>query len=170
MLASTMARNMTSFRFDIGSEGLFVLVTVHNASAPSTEDWAEWVVVCEQALKDTRGDLASAGNLVVTDGGAPNSEQRTRITQVLADAYTQPRVAVVTDSGIVRVAARAFALFNRDTRVFAPAQFGEAVDHVRCPRSALPELLAKIEARSDAVFGRNSNTCLRAVRTAFPSR
>lgn len=165
-----MARNMTSFRFESGHDGVFILVAVHNANAPSTEDWDEWTAVCDQARKDTGGNLAAASNLVVTDGGAPNAEQRTRITQVLADAYTQPRVAVVTDSPLVRVAARAFALFNRDTRAFAPAQFGDAVDHVRCPRSALPELLAKIEARSDAAFGRNSNTCLRAVRTAFPSR
>lgn len=166
-----MARNMVSFQLEsFGGDTPPIIVAVHNSSAPTAEDWDDWARYCEQALKQTRGDLSSMCNLVVTDGGAPNAEQRTRITQILADGYTQPRVAVVNDSAVVRLAVRAFSMFNRDTKAFAPTQFADAIEHVRWHRGDLPKLLEVIEERTDAVFGRNALSCLRAIRAAHPAR
>lgn len=161
---------MVGFKIDAPSNAGTILVAVHSANPPSPQEWQEWAAICEQALKASGGDLATSSNLVVTDGGAPDAEQRTRITRVLADAYTQPRVAVVTESSLVRLAVRAFAMFNRDTRAFAPSQFAEAVDHVRWPRFAIPQLLDAIEEHANAAFGRNSLACLRAIRAAHPER
>lgn len=166
-----MARNMVSFQLEsFGGDTPPIIVAVHNSNAPSHDDWDEWAKVCEHALKQTRGDLSSMCNLVVTDGGAPNAEQRTRITQIIADGYTQPRVAVVNDSAVVRLAVRAFAMFNRDTKAFAPTQFADAIEHVRWHRAELPKLLEIIEERADAVFGRSALSCLRAIRAAHPAR
>lgn len=166
-----MARQMVGFRLE-SFDGVSppIIVAVHNHNAPSEEDWDEWASICEQALKFTHGDLSSMCNLVITDGGAPNAEQRTRITKILAEGYTQPRVAVVNDSAVVRLAVRAFSMFNRDTKAFAPTQFGEAVEHVRWQRSDVSRLLQIIEERATPVFGGNTLSCLRAIRAAHPAR
>lgn len=161
---------MVGFKIDAPSNAGSILVAVHNANTPTAQEWQEWVALCEQELRASGGDLSTSSNLVVTDGGAPDAEQRTRITRVIVEAYTQPRVAVMTDSSIVRLAVRAFAMFNRDTRAFAPSQFAEAVDHVRWPRFAIPQLLNAIEEQANAAFGRSSLACLRAIRAAHPER
>jgi hypothetical protein len=89
-----------------------VLLCVHGAEDPRPEEWVAYVDYC---LKLPRSCNKA---LVVTDGGGPNAAQR----KVLQDRYLAKhddyRVAVLTDSAVVRGIVKALNWFNPLTQPF----------------------------------------------------
>lgn len=130
--------------FEVGAEigARRVLVAVHTKQAPTDAEWNAWLALLEQVGEEVGQDLARLPNLVVTDGGAPSTAQRTAVNMLVAQGKTLPPVAVVTDSLFVRTVLRGLTIFNPGTKAFAPAELGRALDHLGIPASAATTLAA----------------------------
>lgn len=118
-----------------------ILVAVHTSEPPSEAEWNGWVALLERCGRAVEQDLWRLPNLVVTDGGAPSTAQRTAVNVLIAQAKTMPPVAVVTDSILVRTLLRGFSIFNPRMRGFAPADFAAAIAHLGLPASEAPSLI-----------------------------
>lgn len=142
-----MTRNMA---YGVGAElgNRRVLVAVHTSGAPSESEWSSWVSFLEKLGAEVDQDLTRLPNLVITDGGAPTTQQRTAVNVLVAQGKTMPPVAVVTDSAMVRTMLRAFSLFNPRIRAFAPSEFGLAITHLGVPateQKALAQTCRRLE-------------------------
>ena len=136
-----MSRTMA---FEVGVElgNRRVLVAVHTKDAPSDEEWDSWLAFIDALGKQVDQDLARLPNLVVADGGAPSTAQRTAVNMLVAQGKTLPPVAVVTDSLLVRTLLRGFSIFNPSTKAFAPTELDRALEHLGIPGSAATALAA----------------------------
>jgi hypothetical protein len=96
------------------------LVVVHGTTHPSDADWEIYL----GALRRYAGVMEA--QLVVTDGGSPNSAQR-RASLEFARGRPVPPTAVVTSSVLARGAVTALSWFMKDRiRAFRPHEFDEA--------------------------------------------
>jgi hypothetical protein len=100
-------------------EGSFGL-TVHSAQPPSDSEWGEWMVGC-RAIKASELRV-----LVFTDGGGPNTLQRATFTEY--HRSEQPRIAVISTALHVRGIVTALSWFNKQIRLFSPAEARTALD------------------------------------------
>ena len=108
------------------------IVLVHNAMAPTDEEWDEWMHL-----------YAYESILVVTDGGAPTASQRkllkTRVDQLRAlPSYVpnmkEPKVATVTSSSFVRGVLTALGWFYHDSyAAFPPDHVAHALAYLGVP-------------------------------------
>ena len=146
-----MTRNMAHALANVGGQQVYV--ALHTKVAPSDEEWREWTTLLEKHGKAAEWDLAKTPNLVVTDGGAPSTAQRTVVNVLIAQAKTMPAVALVTDSTMVRAIARAFTIFNPRFRVFAPSQIREAAVHAGLASADVPELISALVRLEGDVLG-----------------
>lgn len=134
-----MTRNMAYSLAEVGGRQVFV--AVHTKQAPSDEEWAGWTSMLERHAKASDWNLGSVANLVITDGGAPSTAQRTAVNVLISQAKSYPAVALVTDSALVRTLIRAFSIFNPRIHVFAPADIGKAAEHLGFSRADVPQLI-----------------------------
>jgi hypothetical protein len=98
------------------------LVVVHNAVAPDDDDWQVFMDAWKQHLDKVKAQL------VYSDGGAPNSEQRrTSVAMISSRRAGPPPTAVLTDSMLGRGAVTALGWFIRERiRAFSPERMSEA--------------------------------------------
>jgi hypothetical protein len=89
-----------------------VLLCVHGSTDLQPEEWAAYVDYCLQ--------LPASCNkaLIVTDGGGPNAAQRRALQDRYLSKQKEYRVAVMTDSSVVRGIVTALSWFNPDIRAF----------------------------------------------------
>ena len=131
-----MARTM-AFRY---SDGL--LLVAHSAQSPSEADWAEYLRYCEHEMP-----RSCRRTLVLTRGGGPDAAQRKRVQTLIeriSQGQTEPlRVAVVTDSTLVRGIVTALNWFNPHTRAFASAALPEALRYLSVPAGETAERLGR---------------------------
>ncbi|HKY37779.1 MAG TPA: hypothetical protein VJN18_17675 [Polyangiaceae bacterium] len=109
------------------------LVWLHPVSDPSPTEWDACMARIEQLKVELQGDLDRFRTLVVSDGGAPNAQQRTRLFSDLMEGRT--RTAVVTCSlgnPIKRGIAATICWLNPEFRAFDPDQAAQAWEHIRC--------------------------------------
>lgn len=140
-----------------------VWLAIHTGQPPFPEEWNDWVKALETSAVATGWDSAQTPNLVITDGGAPNTAQRTAVNSLVAQAKTLPAVAVVTSSMIVRVMARGLSIFNPNLSVFAPAQLGQAIDHVGLRRGDIASVVAACLDLEAEVLGPGAVATLAAI-------
>jgi len=96
------------------------LVVVHGATHPNDVDWEIYLA----ALR--RNIAVIEAQLIVTDGGSPNSAQR-RASLEPAAGRPVPPTAVVTSSVLARGAVTALSWFMKDRiRAFRQSEFDEA--------------------------------------------
>ncbi len=156
-----MTRNMAFSLVRVGGQPVFV--ALHTKVAPSEEEWRDWTTLLEKHGKAAEWDLAKTRNLVVTDGGAPSTAQRTVVNVLIAQARSMPPVALVTDSTMVRAIVRAFSIFNPRFGVFAPAQIREAAAHVGVASADVPDLIAALVRLESEVLGAGAVNTLSAL-------
>lgn len=116
-----------------------ILVTVHNATAPTDADWDIYV----RAV--TREAPRIMYQLVWSSGGGPNAAQRKYAVEATKDAIGNkvPKTAVMTTSHAVRALVTLFNWFYPGAyTAFASTDFEGALAHVSVPRSEH----AKVEA------------------------
>ncbi len=123
-------------------DGLKLIVAVHPRTAPSDADWGEWLRFLDWNGPAVGWDLARSPNLVITDGGAPNTEQRTQVNVRVAQSKSFPPVAVVTRSLVVRTLIRGFSIFNPLSRTFAPNDLDAAMTHLGFSPARTSEVIA----------------------------
>lgn len=107
-----------------------LLVILCREAPPTDADWSQYINAVSASAAKLSANLANILTLVLSDGGAPNAMQRTRLTEFHEKSSTRAPVSLISDSPLVRGAARAMALFNPKFKVFAPDSFLTALDHL----------------------------------------
>lgn len=99
------------------------IVVVHTAAPPSMEEWSTYIDTVLDGGRAFGGDLTRCRQLVITDGGGPNSMQRAQAQKAAAqmNGALMP-VAVVSASTFVRGIVTAFNWFNMNLRAFSPSE------------------------------------------------
>jgi hypothetical protein len=120
-------------------------VALHNGSAPSDEEWADWMAIVH------RIPLGTLRILVFTDGGAPTTLQRGRFTDYLAGQAVH--ISVVSSSRLVRSVATAISWFNPEIRVFPPVEIDQAFAHVGLTGAGPDKLLASLVVAARGIEG-----------------
>lgn len=143
-----------------------VVLTMHTTRGPSPEDWDAYCELLRRHSEAVQWDLTRVTNLVITDGWAPSTVQRTRLNSIIAQGRSAPRVAVATDSAAVRMVARAFSVFNPMFRVFSPQQLAAASSFVGVTRSSQRDLLAALDQMEEEQLGRGAVKTLEVLRQA----
>ena len=133
-MRSTMA-------YTVVEPGLVVLV--HGPNNPADDEWYEYVQTVQRLAEKGDGTVAC---LVVTDGGTPNSVQRTDMNAAFQmDAGQKYPTAVVTESRMARGVVTALGWFNAGIKAFAPRQLGAALDYLGVTEDAHGEVRAVLE-------------------------
>lgn len=106
-----------------------ILLAVHPVANPTDEDWELYVRFCQQLPKSCRRTLA------VTAGGGPNAGQRKLMQErylraFLGDKVNPMKVAVVTNSGMVRGIVTALNWFNPNTSAFNSDAIDDALRYL----------------------------------------
>lgn len=122
-----------------------VCINVHDHVPPGEEEWDGYMAFRRQHQPEIRGIL------VVSEGGRPSAKQREQLRDVLAEGPV-PRVAIITQSQLVRNTAGLLTWFFKDkVRILLPRELGKAfeflgVDPRRAERvhSILESLQAEI--------------------------
>ena len=118
------------------------LVVVHGATHPSDADWEIYL----EALRRNK-DVIEA-QLIVTDGGSPNSAQRRASLDVAAGGPVPP-TAVVTSSVLARGVVAALSWFMKDRILaFRPNEFDDACAFIgaTAEKSVLRDTVARLRA------------------------
>jgi citrate lyase gamma subunit len=106
-----------------------VAVVVQNTVDPTHQEWDEWVATIRQGLAQAG---VTGGALAITDGGAPNSVQRSKINALVKDFSSRDlRSAVVSSSLVLRGVVGTFRLFTRNTACFGPRDIVAAMDFIQ---------------------------------------
>lgn len=152
---------MAHGRLDLG--GRCLLLVIHGREPPTGPEWDAWLDVLRADAAERSGDFSRSSNLVLSDGGGPSTAQRTEVNNIVAVAKVEPRVALVTESVVVRTLARGLSLFNSSFAVFEPASFRRAVSHVGLGghEAAVLDALRTLEAKA---FGAGASRTLAAIR------
>jgi hypothetical protein len=115
-----------------------VFYFVHTEAPPDEREWEESMVV---AIDKAERKLIDC-YLIFTDGGAPNANQRRRITD--SKAVSVLPTSVLTDSIFVRGVLTALNWMGKVGKPFAPAHVQSALDHLAIPRAQRNDLLRAV--------------------------
>ena len=102
-----------------------LFVVVYGAANPTDEEWYRYMSVVRQ-----RG-IERTVQLIVTDGGGPNSSQRKYLNDLLAGRVVP--VSVLSGSVTVRGITTALGWFNREIKAFQPSELAAALQHLGIP-------------------------------------
>ena len=97
-------------------------VFVHADRPPTDAEWSRVIAEYKRVP-----DLRAFRVLVYTTGGAPTASQRAELVGALP---AKPRLAILTESVIARIAAKAVSLFVSELRVFDAQQLDAALDYL----------------------------------------
>lgn len=111
------------------------LVIVHSKDFPSDAEWNAYLEVLGKHLK-----LHDRRSLVLTEGGAPSSNQRARMSAIVGESVAT--TAVVSSSSAVRATVRALNLNNPAICAFAPDDVSGAMEHLGLTESERRQILA----------------------------
>lgn len=101
-------------------------VLVHSRDNPTNEEWRSYLTAMVGHMEARNGDLVS---LIVTDGGGPNTVQRTDMNEMLVKGRSI-NTAVVTESRAARGIVTALGWFNAGIRAFSPARLDDALSYL----------------------------------------
>jgi len=124
-----------SLRFDIVDHAL---VIVHADVPPDDRDWARLVLVRNANRTKIRGNL-----VVAPPRATINSAQRADVASFMKETGT--RIAVVTDSALIRGVARAVGFLGVQVRAFAPSDVSSALDYLDVRESRQAEVVRRVE-------------------------
>jgi hypothetical protein len=110
---------------------LQVAVWLHTEQDPPAVGWAEALGRVAELKKKMGGEVASMRMLVITDGGAPNTTQRSELFAQLLEGKTKTAVVTtVLSNRLKRGIATAIFWLNPGFRAFGPDQFSQALTHL----------------------------------------
>jgi hypothetical protein len=133
----------------IRADGMQVVVMAHNRAQLTDEEWESGYLAKIREVKDGAGK-DTASNLVFAEGQGPNAKQRAAGNAIFGtkEGYLF-RVAVVTDSMLVRGVVTTLSWFNPMIDAYGPHDWERAVSHVRLMEKhyrQLGEALRKLKA------------------------
>ena len=125
-----------------------ILITVHNATAPTDQDWEIYV---RAVLKDAP---RITYQLVWSAGGGPNAAQRKHAVESTKTALHAEGIltSVMTTSNAVRALVTLFNWFFPGAyTAFASTDFEGALTHVKVPRAEQAKYIALVAEMRAAV-------------------
>jgi len=96
-----------------------LVICRHNKNDPSDKEWDEFL----RAMQAGDG-VGPARVLVVTDGGGPTSDQRSRLKKLVGGVNT--RTAIVTDNVKARFVVSSIAFISANIKSFAKHEVDRA--------------------------------------------
>jgi hypothetical protein len=128
----------------VRADGMQVVVMAHNRERLSDREWEDYYLANIRQVKEGAGK-DTASNLVFAEGQGPNAKQRATGNAIFdAKAGYRFRVAVVTDSILVRGVVTTLSWFNPLISAYAPSDWERAIVHVRLGEKHYPALLAAL--------------------------
>jgi hypothetical protein len=112
--------------------GLDVVVSLHTTLEPRPESWDRYLAVLFDIKRKRGGDISHIRNLVVSDGGAPNAQQRVRMHNEAFDGNPN-KIAVLTNSltnPLKRGIATAISWVNPAFKALPPERWREGLVHL----------------------------------------
>jgi hypothetical protein len=97
-------------------------IVVYGARNPTNEEWEEYLAEVE------RQGFERTVQLIVTEGGGPDSTQRKLLNEKLKGRSVP--VAVISKNPIIRGVVTALSWFNTKIRAFVPSNFADALRHL----------------------------------------
>lgn len=143
-----------------------IVVALHTEMPPSEAEWRTWIALLRSRAEAVHWDLSLVGNLVITDGGGPDREQRMLIDMLVSQSSRPPHVAIVTDSLLVRTIVRGLSVFNPNVQVFAPVSFDAALAFLGIEPVERPSVLKLCADAVDSKIGAGAVHTLRALLDA----
>lgn len=119
-------------------------VLVHGRENPSEAEWNAYI----DALAGLIAKVGDISVLVVTDGGGPNSVQRTDMNDRIRGGNDM-RGAVVTESRVARGIVTALSWFNAGVKAFPPVRLRDALRHLGLDEAEQAEALAAVRRLRD---------------------
>lgn len=127
-----------------------VVVVVYTSFSPSDDEWNEYIETLFAAARAHGGDLSRCRQLMMTDGGGPNSLQRAHAQKTLATVKGEAMpVAVVSSSPAVRGIVTAFNWMNMNIRMFHPLEVAVAFDFLHIEKSTQGAIWGALDAMED---------------------
>lgn len=111
-----------------------ILLCIHNASPPDPEEWAAYMATFRKHAKSGK-----MKQLVVTEGGGPNTAMRNEINSAVKGV--QNVVSVITASAMIRGVVTALNWFNPDVKAFAPDRIKDGLVHLGVSAADMPRLI-----------------------------
>lgn len=127
-----------------------VVVVVYTSFSPSDDEWNDYIDTLVAAANAHGGDLSRCRQLMMTDGGGPNSVQRAHAQRTLAAVNGEAMpVAVVSSSPAVRGIVTAFNWMNMNIRMFHPTEVAAAFDFLRAGEATQASIWETLDAMQD---------------------
>jgi hypothetical protein len=115
---------MKNMRFKVIDQ---TFIVVYGSRNPTNEEWETYLDAVE------RQGFDRTVQLIVTEGGGPDSTQRKLLNDKLKGRSVP--VAVVSKNPIIRGVVTALSWFNTKIRAFVPSNFTEALRHLDLPEA-----------------------------------
>jgi len=131
-----------------------IFIVAQGEQAPSLDDWEECLRSLEAQLQEIQGLL------LFSAGGSLNAKQREQMAELVKRGSV--RVAVLTDSRIVRGAVTAMSWFDIPIEAFDCNEEGRALDYLLVEADARAALLGTL---SELMLRVPSTVRLRSVRS-----
>jgi hypothetical protein len=113
-----------------------LILVLHSSALPTDEEWRAYVQRVAKMPTEMR-------QLVLSDGGRPNAEQRSELDEVLRTKYNIG--AVVSSSGIIRhVVAAINWLGPHNLKSFAAHELNKALKYIRVTKHEAPQIMNRI--------------------------
>lgn len=124
-----------------------VCINVHNHVPPREEEWDVYMEFRRQHQAEIRGIL------VLSEGGRPSAKQREQLRDVLSEGPA-PRVAIITQSQLVRNTAGLLTWFFKDkVRILLPRELGQAFEFLGIDPRRVERLHATIASLQAEISG-----------------
>lgn len=105
-------------------EALRCIVWLHGEHDVAADDWAYAMERVRAAKQSCGGDLSRLRFLVVTDGGAPNAQQRTELFARLLEGKVRcAAISMSLDNPVKRGIVTAITWLNREFKAVLPEHF-----------------------------------------------
>lgn len=119
-----------------------VFLAVHDASAPTDDEWQSWITLCGERRKEP------IRVLVESFGGGPSAKQRKELADALSGLDL--RSAILTNSLITRGIVTAISWLNISLRAFAIDQHQAAAEYLGLSKDQLVDVVAALPALRSA--------------------
>lgn len=121
------------------------MVVIHNQDFPSDQEWDAYL----NALREHVALWKDRRSLVVTEGGAPSSHQRSRMFSLVGES--RATTAVISSSTAVRATVGALHLQNPAIKAFTPNELDAGIAHLNLRQSERDQILARLPVLRRAV-------------------
>jgi hypothetical protein len=128
---------------------LTVAIALNGRQLPTDEEWDAYVDEFRAVCDEAGADLSRVVSIAISDGGAPTSRQRQRVTAMVGERRL--RWVLLSTSRFARGVATALSWFQPDFKAYAPHEVHRAAAFLGIPGDEVPALLEAIREKDAAI-------------------